>query len=184
MKAVNCLTSYYLQKLLACEQELAADPKNKTLIDVYDGTKAAAIESGLPLGQAMIEAEKTAAVAVQMNLTVNMHSLIRAAASAGKVLCEIADPETVKIVKTLMTPEELKEAAKKATVDLTNLLMTLNELLPLVDKMIDAEHVAEQILLAARKRREEQSGTEPTVKAKQAHGTPVPFGKRIEPSSN
>jgi len=186
MQAVNVLTQYFLKKLLKVEEELDGKPNNKTLIDVYDGTHKAAVENGMSTEQASTEAERTSAIAVQMNLTFNLHSLIKAAAAAGKVLCEIADPETVGTVKELMSPEELRTSARQAACDVTNLLITLNELLPLVDKMIDTEFVAERLLVAARKRREERTAppAEPGAKAKPVTGEVTLFAKRTTPSQN
>lgn len=184
MRSVNCLTTYYLKKIIEIETTLAAETGSKTLIDVYEGTKKAALAAGLAEDNAEQEAVKTAAVAVQMNLTFNLRELVRAAAMAGKVLVELADPETVQTVKTLMTEDELKAAAKKSTAALTSLVITLSEILPLVDKMIDTEHVAEQVLAAAHKRREAQGQKEPAAKAKPVSGEVTPFAKRTAPSQN
>jgi len=185
MQSVNCLTTYYLKKIIEIETTLAAETGSKTLIDVYEGTKKAALAAGLAEDDAEQEAVKTAAEAVQMNLTFNLRELVKAAAMAGKILVEIANPELVSTVKTLMTAEELKAAAKKSTATLTSLVLTLSEMLPLVDEMIDTEHVAEQVLAAAHKRREAQSGqNEPAAKAKPVGGAVTPFTKRTTPSQN
>lgn len=183
MKAVNAVTQYLLKKMQAVEFE----NKKILLVDIYDQTKKAGEESAAPAEEVEQAAVNSAKLAVAMNIALNLRELITAVAKAGRVICEIAEPDMVKEQGAdLHTPEQLREMAKEAGCGLGMLITTLNELLPAVQMDIDDEHIAECLIAEGRKVRDAEKAppTEPAVKAKPVAGWAVPFGKRIEPSSN
>jgi hypothetical protein len=170
---VNAVTQFFLKHM----QEI----ENKTgtrLIGVYNSTLASAKEAGMDAEQAEEAAQTTANLAVSMNIAMNLREMTLAAARAGKVLCEVGDPDMVAEQVGLMSPEELREAAKSAACGLTVLLKLMNELLPAVNEVADERHIAEQLLKAGR---EALAGQ---VKAKPVKGDVTPFGMRIQPSQN
>ena len=183
MKAVNAVTQYLLKKMKAVE----TGNKKIMLVDIYDQTK----EAGAGLAAAPEEVEeaamKSAVLAVTMNLALNLRELLLAAAKAGRVICEVADPDMVREAGgEVHDPDDLREMAKEAGSSIGMLVTTLHEMLPAVQQDIDVEHIAECLIAEGRKVREAEKAkkAETAVQAKPVSGMVVPFGKRIEPSSN
>lgn len=182
MKAINEITQFFLKHMLEIEQNRVGG--DIRLIDVYNNTRENAKKAGLSDEDADNAAFAAANLGVAMNVTMNLNEMLQAAATAGKVLIEIADPDLVKQHQPLKTPEELKKAAREAANYVTVLLKLLKGLLPAVNEEVDNEHIVERLLAAGREARAEKKAAEPTVKAKPVSGEVTPFGRRIEPSQN
>lgn len=183
MQAVNHVTQYLLKKMKAVETE----NKKVMLVDIYDSTTKAGQESAAPAEEIEKAAITSCKMAVAMNAALNFRELVTVVAKAGRVMCEVADPDMVREAGgEIHDPEQLREMAKEAGTGLVMLMEVLNELLPAVQMDIDDEHIAEHLIADGRKVRDAEKADEAakTVKAKPVAGWAVPFGKRIEPSQN
>lgn len=180
MQAVNHVTQYLLKKMKAVETE----NKKVMLVDIYDSTKKAGAESGAPEDEVEKAAMTSAKLAVSMNAALNFRELITVVAKAGRVMCEVADPDMVREAGgEIHDPEQLREMAKEAGTGLVMLMEVLNELLPAVQMDIDDEHIAEHLIADGRKAREAEKAAK-NVKAKPVSGSVTPLNKRWEPSQN
>lgn len=186
MKAINAVTQFFLGYMRTAESEKKPDAEAATLLDVYKSTRKQAKESGLDDEDADQVADKSATMAVMMNITFNIRELLFAVAKVGKVLCEISDPEMVAKDQPLMSPEELKKAAKTGASQLVMVLSVLQKLLPAVHSDVDDAHIAEQLLAFHREReaKAEAHKAAASVKAKPVQGSVSPLSKRWEPSQN
>lgn len=180
MQAVNHVTQYLLKKMKAVE----TGDKRVMLVDIYEATKKAGQESAAPAEEIEKAAMTSAKMAVSMNVALNLRELITVVAKAGRLVCEVADPDMVREAGgEIHDPEQLRQMAKEVGSGLVMLMEVLNELLPAVQMDIDDEHIAEHLLADGRKVRDAETA-EKNVKAKPVAGWAVPFGKRIEPSQN
>lgn len=183
MQAVNAVTQYLLGKMKSVETE----NKKVMLVDIYDSTKKSAEENGMSAEDVEKAAMTSCKMAVAMNAALNFRELVTVVAKAGRVVCEVADPDMVREAGAeIHTPEQLQEMAQEAGRGLAMLMEVLNELLPAVQMDIDDEHIAEHLIADGRKVRDEEKAADSaqSVKAKPVAGWAVPFGKRIEPSQN
>lgn len=184
MKSVNHVTQYFVD--LMTKNELGKlDNGGPTLLNIFETIRKQAAEQGAPPETAAEIADKACVMAVMGRVAFSLEDLVKMTARTGKLICELADPEMVKEHKPLMTEAEKEKALEAAVKDTAMLLSALVELLQAVNHDVDDEHIAERVLDAGRKHREQQAEkAEPEVKAKPVSGTAVPFGKRIEPSQN
>lgn len=180
MDSVDPLTLYFLKKMREIEVEIVKDG-GKTLGDVHN----IVIEAAPPGFDPQEAAERAASMAIELNVHVNLTELVKAVALAGRVLCQVADPEETGRYTQLASAEELQQSAQEATKGMAMLLEVLREFAQTLPKVVDCDHIAASLIEDHKQRAAEKTAkAEPKVTAKPVSGTVDPLGKRFSPSQN